>query len=48
MMIAETGAGTSFNRSLGGTGCLRDVAVHPFHRIGRREGQTARSASRKA
>ena len=37
----ELQPGRSLSRSLGGAGCLRDVAVHPFHRIGRRERQTA-------
>ena len=41
MMISETAPGTSFSRSAGGTGSPRDVAVHPFHRIGCRERQRA-------
>ena len=41
MTIAETGAGTFFNRSPGGTGCPGDMAVHPFHGIGRGERQDA-------
>ena len=42
MTMAETGPGTSVSRSPGGIGFLRDMAVNPFHRIRRREGQTPR------
>ena len=41
MTICETAAGTVASRSLGGTGCPRDMAVDPLHRIGRGERQRA-------
>ena len=41
-MIAETGTGTLSNRSLWRHRLSGNMAVHPFHRIGRREGQNAR------
>ena len=34
-------SGLPSHRSPASTGCRRDVAVHPFHRIGRRERQHA-------
>jgi hypothetical protein len=37
MMIAETEAGTFFNRSPGGNGILAIMAVNPLHRIARLE-----------
>ena len=41
MMIAETGAGTSPAAARGRHRLSGDVAVHPLHRIGRRERQAA-------
>ena len=41
MMMAESAAGMPANRSAGGTGLLRDMAMDPFHRIGRAERQCA-------
>ena len=38
-MLAETGTGTSFNRSLGGQRLSRDMAVHRFHGIEGSEGK---------
>ena len=37
MTIADTGPGISVNRSLRRHRLSRNVAVHQFHRIGRRE-----------
>ena len=41
MMIAETGAGHIRSAARWAARLPRDVAVHPFHRIGCRERQTA-------
>ena len=40
MTISEMTAGTLSSRSAGAIGFLRDMAVDPFHRIGRAERQT--------
>ena len=42
MTISETATGTSSSRSAGRHRPSRDVAVHPFHRIGRGKRQDAR------
>ena len=42
MTIAETGAGISSTARRAAPACSGDVAVHPFHRIGRGERQDAR------